>query len=218
MDITKQLEAFDQAHPDSVNDKGEHALRDKWVLWSHAPERLNNDWSLNGYERHCVIDTIEGFWNVYNGLPSIVSNEDMWFLMRDGVPPIWEHEVNAKGGSFKFRVANEMVDNIWLTVSKFLVTENICVRERDARLISGISLSPKKHNFSTINIWSLDSSAIESSQFPTDVDGINFTLSRFHSHERRKDYKQSEFQHPRGRGGRGGRGRGRGRGRRHSTN
>ena len=185
----EQIAQFNAERPAFLRDDGQHRLAGRWVLWSHVPASENDRWDMESYRRHCVIETVEQFWNVFNGLPSLV-NKDMWFLMREGVPPIWEHEVNAQGGSFKFRVEGERLDNVWLTLAMFLVTENMCLRQEDARLISGISMSPKQHGFSTINIWNLDSASVDSAQFPSNIDGIDFKMSRYHSHLRRKQYRK----------------------------
>lgn len=190
-DYAKFVAQFDEERPSFRRESdGQHMLNDRWVLWSHVPAHENDDWSLKSYRRHLVIETVEEFWNLFNGFPSLV-NKDMWFLMREGVPPIWEHEVNAQGGSFKFRVGGDKVDNVWLTLAQFLVTENMCINPDDSVLISGISMSPKQNSFSTINIWNLDSGSIDCAQFPGNIDGIDFKLSRYHSHQRRKQYKKS---------------------------
>lgn len=180
---------FDKDHPELVDAHGRHVLGDKWVLWSHQPYQENDDWTLRGYTKHATISTVEEFWEIFNGFPSLV-NKDMWFLMREGVPPIWEHDVNAQGGSFKFRVSGDRIDNVWMMLAMFLVTENMCLRAEDSVLISGISMSPKQHNFSTLNIWNLDSAATDCTQFPNNIEGIDFKMSRYHSHQRRKQYQK----------------------------
>jgi hypothetical protein len=122
---------------------------------------------------------------VYNGLPSLL-NKDMWFLMREGILPLWEHPINQDGGSWQFRIEGSAADNTWLTLSLHLVTENICLKQEDSNLICGISLSPKENNVSTISVWNLSSAKISHAMFPSNIDGVDFTHSRYKPHCSRK--------------------------------
>lgn len=176
---------FNIENPKFVSSNGSHPLNDKWVLWMHQPASKCNRWDLASYKQHCVISTVEDFWNLFNGMKSLV-NEDMWFLMRHGIPPRWEDPVNKEGGSFKFKVPGDRLDNCWLTLAMHLVTETMCVNMRDSKLISGISTSPKQHNFSTLSIWNLDSAATDCKQFPSNVEGIDFKMSLYQAHNDRK--------------------------------
>lgn len=177
------IEQFDKDHPETLNSDGSHMLSDKWVLWSHASD--NNGWRLEDYRKHCTMSSVEEFWEIFNGMPSLL-NRDMWFLMREGIPPQWEAPVNKEGGSFKFRVSGTDADNTWLTLSMYLVTETMCMEEKDAELISGISLSPKRGNFCTISVWNLDSKHTAHAIFPKNINGINFEMSRYEAHCDRK--------------------------------
>lgn len=174
------IEEFDREHPDLLDEKGHHKLEDTWVIWSHDAD--NRSWALSAYRKHCEFSTLEEFWDIYNGLPSL-NNRDMWFLMRKGIPPLWEDPINQQGGSFKFRVPGEEVDNTWLTLTLHAISENMCMKKSDAQLISGISLSPKNRNFCTISVWNLDSKHTAHAIFPRNIPGINFgEMSRYQAH------------------------------------
>ena len=174
---------FDKQHPELVNPDGTHRLADQFVLWSHAHD--NPGWRLSDYREHCTISTVEEFWTIFNGLPSLI-NRDMWFLMRKGIPPLWEAPINSEGGSFKFRVPGNLADNTWLTLAIHLVTENMCMEARDAQLISGISFSPKRGNFCTISVWNLDRHHTAHACFPSNINGVDFNMSRYEAHCDRK--------------------------------
>lgn len=173
---------FDREHPELLNPDGTHKLADKWVLWSHAHD--DKGWKLENYRKHCTISTVEGFWEIFNGLPSLI-NRDMWFLMREGIPPQWEASVNKEGGSFKFRVPGNNSDNTWLTLALHAVTENMCLEIHDAQLISGISYSPKRGNYCTLSVWNLDRRHTEWAIFPANIKGVDFNMSRYESHGER---------------------------------
>lgn len=180
---TSAIESFDKEHPEMLNPDGTHKLAGTWVLWSHDVD--NPSWDLSGYRKHDKITTVEEFWEIFNGMPSLI-NRDMWFLMREGIPPRWEDPVNKEGGSFKFRVSGDKVDNTWLTLALYLVTDNMCLEQQDADLISGISLSPKRNNFCTISVWNLDSEHTAHAIFPHNINGINFEMSRYEAHQMRR--------------------------------
>lgn len=187
-DKDKIITELDEQSPNFKNEKGEHLLNGKWVLWFHSADV--SDWSLKGYKKYGPdssfrpIETVEDFWRVYNDLPSI-NNRDMWFLMREGIPPRWEDPINKEGGSYKFRIPGNEAENIWLRLSVYLVTENMCNDPKNAMNISGISVSPKRNGFVTISVWNLDRNRTAHSNFPRNIRGINFETSLYEAHKDR---------------------------------
>lgn len=167
----------------SIKTDSEKRLNNNWVLWYHDVE--SDDWSLAGYQKLITISTIGEFWRLYNSLPTLVHG--MWFFMREGITPRWEDEINQEGGAYKFRIKNEQADNNWLTLSMFLVTENMCKNPSDAELISGISISPKRRGFVTLSVWNLDKDRARIAIFPTNIHGIDFKSSLYEAHSNRKD-------------------------------
>lgn len=184
-DHEKFIEEFDKEHPEFLNTDGTHKLHSNWVLWTHEPANLCNKWGLESYHKHAVIKTAEQFWDIMNGFKSLV-NPDMWFLMREGIPPIWEDKINEEGGSYKFKIPGDKVDNIWLNLAVHLVTENLCVNPEDSIFVSGIAVSPKQHQFSTVSIWNLDSASNDSSKFAANIPGINFRKVMYEPHKKRR--------------------------------
>jgi hypothetical protein len=90
---------------------------------------------------------VEDFWTFYNNLRTVAF--DMFFLMREGHPPSWEHESNIRGGGLSFRVPNKDIDNMWLITSMLLIGETICQCPEE---VVGLSVSPKSKN-TTIRVW-----------------------------------------------------------------
>lgn len=175
-------------HDITVTSEGPHKLNDTWVLWIHPETKdgvANHDWTMSGYEQLATCSTVEEFWEIFNDLPSLV-HQDMWFFMREGVPPRWEDEVNSEGGSFKFRIHQSKCDNDWLTLALYLVGERMCHSTEDAALICGIALSPKKRGgFGTLSIWNLDCTRIGTAIFPSNIRGLDFKASRYEAHKSR---------------------------------
>jgi len=175
------IEQLDIEHPEYLKGTS-HMLNCPWVLWSHAWDCKK--WDEKDYLKHVTVRTVEEFWELYNGLPSF-NNRDMWFFMREGIPPRWEDPINQEGGSFKFRVAAKDIDNTWLTFSMYLISENMCRNPVDANLISGIALSPKANGYSTVSVWNLDKRHTAHAIFPSNIHGINFNISLYQPHHDR---------------------------------
>src|SRR3990167_10997083 len=95
--------------------------------------------------------------------------------------PMWEDERNKQGGSFKFKIYNSDVDNTWLILSLYLISESLC-KPQDMQYISGISCSPKKNDYSTIAVWNTDSTRNDYSSFPSNIPNIVFTKSIYEPH------------------------------------
>lgn len=168
-------------------------LNTNWTLWQHSHDSTN--WTINGYKKVATFSTVTDFWKIYNVLPSVTF--DMWFLMRgtterindrpaiQEIIPMWEDERNKQGGSFKFKIYNSDVDNTWLILSLYLISESLC-KPQDMQYISGISCSPKKNDYSTIAVWNTDSTRNDYSSFPSNIPNIVFTKSIYEPHIKRK--------------------------------
>lgn len=207
------VKEFDSKHPHSVNPDGTHPLHSTWVLWSHPPASVCDRWDIDSYVLHGKVSTVEDFWNIFNGMKSLV-NPDMWFFMRENIPPIWEHNINKAGGRYKFKVTGNQVDNTFLNLCVHLVTENICLDGRDSIFISGVSVSPKQKDLSTVSIWDIDSSVNDSKKFASNIKGIDFETGLYDVHvgsKSRPNHGHHGHGRGRGRGGRGGHGGNRGR-------
>jgi len=122
-----------------------HYLNDYWVLWSHD---LDNDhWSLNDYQPVFSFNTVEDFWILYNNINHW--HGQMYYLMRQGIPPMWEHPININGGGWTFRIDKKYADELWIKLSTFCIGETLSANSEN---ISGISLSPKLRNV-IIRVW-----------------------------------------------------------------
>jgi len=128
------------------------ALNDTWILWYHDPNDLN--WDISSYKIVSTIKTITDFWNTYDFLKNNVIENSMFFIMREGILPLWEDAKNVNGGCWSFKISKGSIKKYWAELSIFLLGENITKKER---LINGLSISPKK-TFCIIKIWNSDKS------------------------------------------------------------
>ena len=128
-----------------------HMLNDKWVLYHHLPS--NKDWTLSGYEIIMKdIDFIEKVIALNEHIPEDVIKYSMWFLMRQGVTPLWEDPKNANGGNFSYKVVNKNVFEVWKQMFYLLCGGNLCTDIKYNVHLNGITISPKK-NFCIVKIW-----------------------------------------------------------------
>ncbi len=115
-----------------------------WNLWFHSDY---NVWTINGYKLIYTIklyDDLELYFNNidYIGGLTIVP----FYIMKEGIYPIWEDENNINGGEWSFKIDNKKeLYNIWKKLVYYIIF-NDCI------LINGISVI-EKNNLYYIKIW-----------------------------------------------------------------
>jgi len=141
-----------------------------WVLWYH--DTKSRDWSLGGYKRLFRFDTVQDFWISYNNLSDIPNS--MYYLMREGFPPLWDAPETIDGGAWTFKVDKRDLDKFWRDLSCLCVGETIC--EQSGNII-GLSISPKIR-FVTVRVWTLTTEK-NITQFKDVENKFNFSSARF---------------------------------------
>ena len=134
----------------SSNIESFHNLSCKWTLWAHLPH--NTDWSIKSYIPISTFSTIEETTAIMETLPSIMVENCMLFMMRQGVEPRYEDIKNRKGGYFSNKVLNKNVYKVWKELSYVTVGESVINNTNIMNCVTGITISPKK-NFCIIKIW-----------------------------------------------------------------
>ena len=154
------------AHQDKLNSA--------WILWHHD---INNPhYHLEDYKKLLRIETVQDFWIAFNQIKDVSSG--MYFLMRDGVPPIWEHPVNKNGGAWKFRIRKSEAHRVWINLALTVIGETISDKSDK---ITGISISPKFQN-TTVRVWNSDN--VRHHKFSNDIDPhIIFKKSIYESNQ-----------------------------------
>ena len=122
-----------------------YPLQNKWNLYFHNIK--DNNWNLDSYQHIYDFNNIEQFWRLYNNYPKY--NLGLYFLMKEGIAPIWEDENNEKGGTYSFKINKNMISYAWEEISVRLIGETLT---DNPKLITGISLHPK-NNCYIIKIW-----------------------------------------------------------------
>jgi len=156
-----------------------HILSDKWTLWAHLPH--NVDWSINSYIKIYTFTTVEETIAVTETLPSILVENCMLFLMREGIKPTWEDPKNRNGGCFSYKVSNKNVCSVWKDLTYVVVGSTISKQFNFVNSVTGITISPKK-NFCIIKIWMTDCLNQNPAVVTTDLKGISSQGCLFKKH------------------------------------
>ena len=129
-----------------------YKLNDNWILWYHHEK---NNWKINGYRKIYKIETIKHFWELYNNFDRIGGiNNQHFFLMREGIEPIWEDEMNKKGGCWSYKKMENESFELWEDLSVRIIGENLLDDNTD---LNGLSICLKRQSNSVIKIWNKNS-------------------------------------------------------------
>ncbi len=152
-----------------------------WTLFYHDPN--NESYVVESYIPLITFHTVEELGAVIKLMkPKHVLN-GMFFLMREGIEPIWESIDNRNGGAWSIRVFADNVYNVFMDIMMRTVGETLC---RDPVDITGITLSPKR-GACIIKIWTRDSS-IQDVTLITDHPGIIKNQIRYNIHKEGKGF------------------------------
>tara|TARA_B100001094_G_scaffold277267_1_gene286005 strand:- start:558 stop:1055 length:498 start_codon:yes stop_codon:yes gene_type:complete len=132
-----------------MNDS-KYELNTKWILWCHS--LTNNNWDLESYNKIYELENIYDFKSINELINLNDYYNSMFFLMREGILPIWEDENNIDGCSLTIKIPNNKVKKEWDKLILNSITENLRLDKEDYGEITGLSISPKKE-FNIIKIW-----------------------------------------------------------------
>ena len=159
--------------------KKKHKLNSKWVLWYHCPDDKN--WDIKSYKNIFEFDTVEDFWVLNNNIKSIHIQYGMFFIIREGIEPIWEDSKNRDGGCWSFKLSKKDTFKAWLELSVALIGETIYKNTENIMDINGISISPKK-NFSILKIWNSDKKKKNIEELDISIQNLEPNTSIYKSH------------------------------------
>lgn len=133
-------------------------LDGRYVVWYHAI--TEQSWAPESYVSLCddlpqkSVGTIGEICRIYSSFGKNIS-AGYFFLMREGIPPLWENRANAGGGYWSFKVSKTESFNIWTQLTAAFVGG--CLTKDPARSseITGISVSSKLSNC-VMKIWNRD--------------------------------------------------------------
>jgi hypothetical protein len=136
----------------------QYPLSNKWNFYSHL--HGDKDWSLDSYTKIATFQKVDDVVFTMNELTKDMFMNFMFFMMKDGILPLYEFPENIKGGHFSFKISSENVIEVFKNVcyamcgGTILSTTMIKAEKMDLYLshINGLSISPKK-GFFILKIW-----------------------------------------------------------------
>ncbi|EEU44359.1 uncharacterized protein NECHADRAFT_36044 [Fusarium vanettenii 77-13-4] len=94
-----------------------HQLMEPWTFWYRPP--ISKAHGFIEYEKTlheiATVRTVEEFWEIFSYLkrPSSLPVVSDFHLFKKGVRPIWEDDVNKKGGKWVVRMKKGVADRYW---------------------------------------------------------------------------------------------------------
>ena len=139
--ILEHKEIFDENidYGDIGNDL---KLNSQWTMWLHQTD--NNDWTLHGYQKRYVINSIGSFWRCFNNFQFFDLYKNQIFNMRDEIAPIWEDVNNKFGGICSIKIEStqrgfktDISTEIFVSICMLIMNETL-IASNDT-IINGIS-------------------------------------------------------------------------------
>lgn len=127
-----------------------HRLPNSYTLWYHNPNEDN--WDISSYHEILTFQTIEEFWIMNKFITPNMIEKGMFFLMIDGIAPIWEDPKNKNGGVLSWKIENNKVYDFWIDSIIHYLSNQFITNFNTQNVINGICISPKK-NANIIKIW-----------------------------------------------------------------
>lgn len=143
-------------------------LKSKWILWYHSTD--NNDWTMESYKKVFEIKTYYDLLYIMKNLNNVASG--MFFIMRDGIKPIYEDPQNMSGGYWSIRLMKRDSYDYFKKIVYYIVMEDLMRKNDHNRKINGLSISPKINNC-IFKIWNNDYSGLKTGDLRKDIDGLS---------------------------------------------
>ena len=123
-----------------------------WKLYFHDPS--NPNWQEKDYILLATITSWETYWHVMNAFTDSQFEQGGLFLMKEGYPPLYEHFLNKKGGTYQIQIsATDDYRKIFETYSIAMIQELISKDSKNK--IIGVSIALKR-GFYILKIWNID--------------------------------------------------------------
>ena len=124
-----------------------HKLNSKWTVWFRKHD--DKDWSINSYKKVFTFETIEEYWGL---IECIKRYDDMIFIMRGDILPIYEDDKNINGGQLSYVTKMYDVKRNFIDLGVHIIAEQLC---NEMSQITGFSLSLKRST-ALLKVWFSD--------------------------------------------------------------
>jgi hypothetical protein len=127
-----------------------------WTLYFHSPEETK--WTLTTFSSVCTFKTWRDFWNLLDVLKTESLSEGAFFIMRDPLPPLWEHHQNIRGGCYSFRCQKKDAADVYIN---YIIASMLQKLAHKDNVVNGLSISLKR-GFNVIKVWNMNAQAFHS--------------------------------------------------------
>lgn len=155
--VSTQREPQIPYYNDKIKTTGEDLkLNSLWRVWIH--ENNNEKWDIESYNLIYTIENIAQLWRFMNTFDNMDRINRQFYIMRDGIMPIWEDNNNKNGVICSIRCDNIMKNittNTEFGVDVFccfcIMVMNECFTKKNSD-INGLCYSIKNRNI-LIKFW-----------------------------------------------------------------
>jgi hypothetical protein len=152
-------------------------LKSTWVLWFHKVN--DNNWNLESYSKIFIIKKYYDIIYILKKIDNITSG--MFFLMKEGIIPIFEDKNNLNGGYWSLRIAKKDSFEYWEKIIYYLCIESIVIDNKYEQYINGFSVSPKINNC-IFKIWTSDYNVMKTEYLKKNLEFINWEETFYLQH------------------------------------
>ena len=126
-------------------------LKSSWILWAHNTR--NKNWSIDSFKKLYVVDNIYYALNLAKNIRFMNTGMDQYFIMRDGILPVWEDPKNKEGGVFYMKIPKNDFIYVWQNLILRMFGETLT---NESETINGLSIKFGNGNEHKIKIWNDD--------------------------------------------------------------
>jgi hypothetical protein len=147
---TKSCVCVIESNPDeNPKEENELPLNTKWLIWIHPSE--SKDFSPMSYAKLTDINNVSSFWKFMNNFEKLDYKNNQFYLMRQGIFPIWEDNHNRYGStiSYRYDISQKICMDFWIDICMLAVNE---ILYDDMNDITGLSFTTK-NNWVMIKVW-----------------------------------------------------------------
>jgi hypothetical protein len=122
----------------------------KYTLWFHSPNETN--FESDSFKKVCEITNLNEFNAINKSLLDIDISltNDLYYLMKDDIMPIWHNDNHINGGCISWKINSSDSIKCWKNLLFLFMSGEL--KELEKYGITGISINPKKY-CNILKIW-----------------------------------------------------------------